>query len=192
VTTRRRAGVALLAAVLLVAGCGRAQGVTDTRRALEGAGYREVEVTLRTGGGIGVARVEAAAKDAPPTERAAEVAWATLPVRFDQLVVALGDQSASYSYEELAGRFGRRDASLDRRQVDQEVVESGLKLMLLLSGAAILSVGAVVVTGLLALRAGRRARRSVLQAEAPGSGLGAASAMAEGAAASETPDEMPS
>ena len=148
---------ALLAVVVLVAGCGRAEGVADTRRALEDSGYRDVEVILRTGGGIGVARVEAAA-GAPPAETAAGVAWTTLPVRFDQLVVALGDQTATFSYEDLAGRFGPRDSSLDGRQIDEEVVRSGLKLMLLLSGAALLSVGAVVVTGLLALKAARRAR----------------------------------
>ena len=148
---------ALVAVVLLLAGCGRAQGVADTRRVLEDSGYRDVEVILRTGGGIGVARLEAA-PGAPPAETAARVAWTTLPVRFDQLVVALGDQTAAFSYEELAGRFGPRDSSLDGRQIDEEVVRSGLKLMLLLSGAALLSVGAVVVTGLLALKAARRAR----------------------------------
>lgn len=147
---------ALLAVVLLLAGCGRAQRVADTRRGLEGAGYRDVEVILRTGGGIGVARVEAA-PGAPPAETAARVVWTTLPVRFDQLVVALGDQTAAFSYEELDGRFGPREPSLDGRQIDEEVVRSGLKLMLLLTGAALLSVGAVVVTGLLALKASRRA-----------------------------------
>ena len=154
---RVRPVLALLAVALLLAGCGRAQGVADTRRALEGSGYHDVEVILRTGGGIGVARVEVAA-GGPPADTAARVAWTTLPVRFDQLVVALGDETAAFSYEDLAGRFGPRDSSLDGRQIDEEVVRSGLKLMLLLSGAALLSVGAVVVTGLLALKAARRAR----------------------------------
>ena len=154
----KRSLVAIMAATVVLAGCGRAEGVADTRRALERAGYRDVDVTLRTGGGIGVARVEAAAADAPPTDTAAQVAWTTLPVRFDQLVVALGDQTAAFSYEDLAGRFGPRDPSLDRRQIDEQVVKSGLKLMLLLSGAALLSVGVVVVTGFMALRASRRAR----------------------------------
>nr|MDQ3640495.1 hypothetical protein [Actinomycetota bacterium] len=70
----------------------------------------------------------------------------------------LGDETAAFSYEDLAGRFGPRDSSLDGRQIDEEVVRSGFKLMLLLSGAALLSVGAVVVTGLLALKAARRMR----------------------------------
>ena len=150
--------LALLAAVLALSACGRAQGVADTRRALEESGYRDVEVTLRTGGGIGVARVEAAAAGAPPAETAAQVAWTRLPVRFDQLIVALGDQTAPFSYQDLAGRFGARHPSLDRRQIDEEVVRSGVKLMLLLSAGALLSVAAVVVTGALALRAARRAR----------------------------------
>ncbi|HWI03768.1 MAG TPA: hypothetical protein VNT52_08080, partial [Acidimicrobiales bacterium] len=143
VVTRRRLGAvpALLAlAVLVLAGCGRAAGVADTRRALEGAGYQQVDIDLRARGGIGVARVEAA-PGGPPAEMGAEVVWDTLPVRFDQLIVALGDAATAFSYEDLAGRFGPRDRSLDGKQVDEQVVRSGLHLMLLLSAGALLSVG---------------------------------------------------
>jgi hypothetical protein len=156
---RRRRLVALVACVLALAACGRAQGVADTRRALERAGYRDVDISLRTGGGIGVARVEAGAGGTPPpAEQAAEIAWSTLPVRFDQLVVVIGDGSTSFGYDDLERRFGPRDPSLDGRQVDDEVVKSGLKLMLLLTGAAVVSVGVVVALGLAAVRAAKRAR----------------------------------
>jgi hypothetical protein len=162
---RRRALVLLvLTLALALAGCGRAQGMSDTKDALGEAGYREVDVSLHTGGGIGVARVDAA-PGGPPPERAAEVAWGTLPVRFDQLVVAVGPQSESYGYEALVARFGPRDPSLDRKQIDEKVVRDGLKLMLLLSIAAILSVGVVCALGFLVLRAARRATR---QASADG------------------------
>jgi len=154
----RTALVAVAACALAVAGCGRAQAVADTRRALERAGYRDVEISLRTGGGIGVARIDAAPQGAPPADAAAEVAWDTLPVRFDQLIVAAGAEVATFSYEDLERRYGPRQSSLDGRQIDQEVVERGLKLMLVLSGAAILSVGAVVVTGAMAFKAAKRAR----------------------------------
>ena len=195
----RRVLVVLLA-IGLLAGCSRAQGVADTRRALERTGYRDVDVSLRTGGGIGVARVEAAAGTLGHGP-AAEVAWDTLPVRFDQLIVALGTETEAFSYQELAGRFGPRDPSLDGRQVDEEVVESGLRLMLLLSAGALLSVGAVVTIALLALRAGRRARshdarrrawRGARQAEGPTSGLGAASLTAEVPVESEGDEAIPS
>jgi hypothetical protein len=152
---RRAAAVALCALVL--AGCGRAEGVDDTRRALENAGYLDVEIELHAGNGIGVARVTAAS-GGPPADTAAGVVWRTLPVRFDQLIVASGDASTPFSYEELADRLGPRDPSLDGKQVDEEVVRSGLWLMLLLSAGAILSVGLVVVTGLAVIRATRRAR----------------------------------
>ena len=148
-----------LAAVLVLAGCGRAQGVVDTRRALEGAGYREVDVDLRAGSGIGVARVDAA-PDGPAPETAARVIWETLPVQFDQLIVAVGGATTPYSYEELTGRFGPRDPSLDGKQIDEQVVRSGLRLMLLLSAGALLSVGFVVVTALAVVRATKRARAS--------------------------------
>jgi hypothetical protein len=147
---------ALLACIVALGACGRAQAVADTRRGLEEAGYREVDVDLRTGGGIGVARVGAA--EGPDAQEAARVAWSTLPVRFDQLVVTVADQVTTFSYEDLERRLGPRDAALDGKQVDEEVVESGLRLMLLLSAAALVSVGAVVATGLLAVKAARRAR----------------------------------
>ena len=153
--TRRLAAVALCALVL--AGCGRAEGVEDTRRALEDAGYLEVDIELHAGSGIGVARVTAA-PGGPPADTAAERVWRTLPVSFDQLIVGLGDVDTPFSYEELTGRFGPRDPSLDGKQVDEEVVRSGLRLMLLLSAGAILAVGLVVVTGLAVIRATRRAR----------------------------------
>ncbi|HJV09091.1 MAG TPA: hypothetical protein VJ653_05400, partial [Acidimicrobiales bacterium] len=70
--TRRLAAIALCA--MVIAGCGRAEGVDDTRRALEDAGYLDVEIDLRAASGIGVARV-AAAPAGPPAERGAEVVW---------------------------------------------------------------------------------------------------------------------
>ena len=147
----------VLAAVLALAGCGRAQGVADTRTALEGAGYREVDVDLRAGSGIGVARV-GTAPGGPAPETAAKVIWETLPVRFDQLIVDVGGATTPFSYEDLTGRFGARDPSLDGRQIDEQVVRSGLKLMLLLSAGALLSVGFVVATALAVIRATKRAR----------------------------------
>ena len=149
----------LAVAVLAVAGGGRAEGVADTRRALEGAGYQQVGIDLRARSGIGVARVEAAA-GGPPADSAAEVVWDTLPVRFDQLIVALGDATTPFSYQELAGRFGPRDRALDGKPIDEQVVRSGLRLMLLLSAGALLSVGLVVVTVLAVVRATKRARAS--------------------------------
>jgi hypothetical protein len=156
-SVRRLAVAGLL--LLLLAGCGRAEGVKDTRRALEGVGYAEVEIDLRAGSGIGVARVDAA-PGGPPADIAAGVVWRTLPVRFDQLIVVMGDGSTAFSYEDLTSRFGPRGPSLDAKLVDEQVVRSGLRLMLLLSAGAILSVGLVVVTGLAVIRATKRARAS--------------------------------
>ena len=148
--------LAVVVALVALAGCGRAQGVADTRRALEGAGYREVHVDLRAGRGIGVARVDAA-PGGPAPETAARVIWETLPVSFDQLIVAVGGATTPFSYEELSGRFGPRDPTLDGKQIDEQVVRSGLRLMLLLSAGALLSVVFVVVTALAGIRAMKRA-----------------------------------
>jgi hypothetical protein len=184
---RRRSTAVMLLLVVVLTGCGRAQGVSDTEDALERAGYRDVEVSLRTGGGIGVARVEAA-PGGPPPERAAELAWRLIPVRFDQLVVAVDSQAESYGYEDLVARFGPRDPSLDRRQIDEDVVRDGLELMLLLALGALLSVGLVVALAVGALRAARRVRG---QEAGPTSGLGEGS-LTLGASETAEGDEIPS
>lgn|GEM_PF-5745800 len=189
---RRRSAVGLLALVLAlalaVAGCGRAQGVSDTEEALERAGYRAVDVTLRTAGGLGVARIDAE-PGGPPPEVAAGVAWRMVPVRFDQLVVAVGHQVEPYGYEQLVARFGPRDPSLERRQIDEDVVRDGLELMLLLGAGAVLSVGLVVALAVGAVRAARRMRPH--DDVGPTSGLGAGS-LTLGASATAEGDEIPS
>jgi hypothetical protein len=185
-----RRALVLLLPILVVVGCGRTQGVADTRRALERAGFGDVDISLRSAAGIAVATVEADGLDSPPADLAAEVVWGTLPLRFDQLVVVLRGQTAPFSYQTLAGQYGPRDPSLDRRQVDEEMVESGLELMLLLSVAGLLSVGAVVGVGLAMVRATRRRGRD--QAEGPISGLGADSATGGASAVAEGPEAIPS
>ena len=155
----RRLAVPVLMAALVLGACARVQGVADTRRALKHAGYSDVDVSLETTGVLGFVTVELSTAGAPRLERAAEVVWDTLPVRFYTLLFAVDGQSVSYTYDDLQGLFGDRDPSLDRRQVDEEVVKSGLKLMLLLTAGAVASVGVVVALGLPALRAARRVRR---------------------------------
>ena len=195
----------LALALLGLAACGRAEGVADTRRALEGAGYTEVDVGVRSGGGFDVVRVDAQGGD---PDRAAEVVWDTLPVRFDQLVVTLGPSgprsgssgsgASSYGYQTLVERFGPRDPDLDRKQLSDQVVRDGLDLMLLLALAALLSVGGVVTLGLLLLRTARRGPRPAAradQAEGPTSPPGDEEASpTAGASATEAegPEAIPS
>jgi hypothetical protein len=153
---------------LTLGGCGRVQGVAETKRALKQAGYSDVDVSLEATGGLGFATVEVSTAG-PPPERAAEVVWDTLRVRFYTLAVIVDGQITAFTYDGMEERFGPRERSLDRRQIDEEVVRSGLKLMLLLTAGAVVSVGLVVALGLLALRAGRRARRAAGQADGPAS-----------------------
>jgi hypothetical protein len=186
-------------ALLAMVGCGRAEGVADTRRALEAAGFTEVDVGVRSGGGIDVVRVDAMGGD---PDRAAEVVWDTMPVRFDQLLVTLGpsgptsgnsgSRASSYGYQTLVERFGARDLDLDRKQLSDQVVRDGLDLMLLLSLGAVLSVGGVVALGLLLLRTARRGRPD--QAEGPTSPPAAEASPTAGASATEAdgPEAIPS
>ena len=202
--TARWAVLAL--ALVALAGCGRAEGVSDTRRALEGVGFTEVDIGVRSGGGIDVVRVDALGGD---PVLAAEVVWHTLPVRFDQLVVTLGPSgpqsgdsgpsgppgsgATAYGYQSLAERFGPRDPDLDRKQLSDQVVRDGLDLMLLLTLGALLSVGGVVALGLVVLRTARRRRPG--QAEGPTSPPGDEDASpTAGASATEAegPEAIPS
>ncbi|MDQ4071130.1 MAG: hypothetical protein M3203_16915 [Actinomycetota bacterium] len=186
------ARAALAVALLVLTACGGAEGVADTRRGLEDAGYSEVDVTVRSGGGIDVVRVDTAA--GPEPERAARVVWTTLPVRFDQLVVTVGPAGDSYGYRSLVERFGPRDRSLDRKQISEQVVRDGLDLMLLLALAALLCVGGVVTLGLLVVRAARAGRPAPDdQVEGPISGLAAGSPTAgDPAAEADGPEAIPS
>ena len=194
-----RAALAGLAALTVLAtGCGRAEGVRDTRRALERAGYTQVDVTVRSGGGIDVVSVDAVGPDA---ERATQIVWTTVPVRFDQLVVSVGTFVSADSYEALVERFGPRNPDLDRRQISDQVVRDGLDLMLLLTLGAVLSVAGVVTLGLLVVRTAR-GRGTVAggeddQAVGPISGLGDAddsptAGASPAAAEAEGPEAIPS
>lgn len=187
------AGVALCG--LALAGCGGGSDFAASRRALERAGYRKVSITVRSGGGVVVARVTGSppAAGASPDD-AAETLWHTLPVRFDQLVLATVPAVPVYSYVELRARFGPRDASLDRRPPSEGSGRTRSELLaLVVLGAALAGAGLVAGT-LLIRRSLRLGRRQLDQAEGPGSALGAGapSPMAEGSAEAAEAGEIPS
>jgi hypothetical protein len=156
------ASLALCAAALT--GCRNVRGVAETRRAVEQAGYRDVAVSFGSGGGIDVVRVDAstpagsAQPGGPPDDVAAAV-WRTLPLRFDRLRVSVKGPGRTvgtvYDHGGLAAMLGPRAQGLDRRQVGDAVVTSGLKLLLVLSVAALASVGLVVAMVLLVMRTAR-------------------------------------
>lgn len=172
---RRWRPAALVALVgLALAGCSNVRGVAATRDALEEVGYRDVEVSFRSGAGIDLVRVEAVPVDgsAPDQQRvevAAGAVWRSLPMRFDRLQLAISGPGftigAVYGYDDLAALFGARAHGLDYRQVGDQVVAGGLKLVVLLSIGALLSVALVVGLALFSLRNVRR-RRSAARGEA--------------------------
>jgi len=193
---RGRRLAAILVCVLALAGCRNVHGVPETRAALERAGYRDVDVAFRSGGGIDLVRVDAVSATGELEPGAAAV-WGTLPFRFDQLHLSVEAPdrtvAATFTHERLTGLFGPRQPGLDRRQVGDEVVESGLKLMVLLSAGALLSVALVLGLTLLALCGVRRRRRSTDdQDDGDGSFPGLEDASPTAGAASEGPDSIPS
>ena len=203
-TNRPRPWPVAVACCVLLAACSGARGVPATRHALERVGYREVDVSFRSGGGIDLVRVDAVAATGDLEPGAAAV-WATLPLRFDRLHLSVDapDRAAgaTFTYEQLTALFGPRAPGLDRRQVGDEVVESGLKLVVLLSAGALLSVGLVVGLTLFAVGKVRRRRRSPAREDDQDDWDGSFPGLdndspAEGASptagASEGPDAMPS
>jgi hypothetical protein len=183
----RRVAAALAVCGLGLAGCGAQSDYPATRRALEGLGYRNVSVTVRSGGGIVVARVDARSPIDRGPDTAVETVWRTLPVRFDQLVVA---GAPVYGYDDLVARFGPRDPTLDRSRPGDAGGRTRSELLAVVTLGAVLA-GAGLVAGILLVRRGLRAGRQQMdQTEGPGSGLGAASPMADGSGAGA--GEMPS
>ena len=190
--------LALVACGLGLTGCGGAQGVSGTRGALGRAGFRGVAVTARTGGGVDVVTVHAAAGPGAGPDRAAEVVWRALPVRFDRLVVWLGPgPPSSYGYDDLATRFGARDRALDRGQIGDETGPTASRLRATLALGALLA-GAGAVAGGLLVRRGLRAGApgppggGLGHAEGPSSEVGEASPTAEASADPDGAEAMPS
>ena len=186
------AGVAVCG--LALAGCGGAASFATTRRALEQAGYRKVSITVRSGGGVVVARVDGRSADGAGPDPAAEIVWRTLAVRFDQVVLAVVPASPILRYDDLRARFGPRDPSLDQRPPAESSGRTRSELLaVVVLGAALAGAGAVAGT-LLIRRSLRMGRRQLDQAEGPGSALGAGapSPRADGSADAEEAGEIPS
>ncbi|HTJ77320.1 MAG TPA: hypothetical protein VL337_18335 [Acidimicrobiales bacterium] len=180
---------ALVLCGLGLAGCGGGADYRASRRALERAGYRSVSVTVRSGAGLVVARVDGHPPGGASPDDAAATVWRTLPVRFDQLVLDTVPAHPSYRYQDLVARFGPRDPSLDRAPT-QHTARSQL-LGVIVVGAVL--AGAGLVVGVALVRRGLRAPPEQLdQAEGSASGFGTPSPMAEGSAAADEAGEMPS
>jgi hypothetical protein len=184
---------ALVVCGLGLVGCGGGSGYASTTRALERLGYRNVSVTVRSGGGIVVARVDGRHPEGGSSpDGAAEVVWRTLPVRFDQFVLDTVPAHPLYRYQDLAARFGPRDPALDRSRPAPGSGRTRSELLGVVVLGAVFA-GAGLVAGTVLIRRGLRAgRRQLGQAEGPASGFGTPSPIADGSDTAEEAGEMPS
>jgi hypothetical protein len=112
----------LAVAALLLGGCDTATGYVGTLLELDRAGIHNPSISS-SGDEVALAYDSTVPSEELTGEedRAAEVIWRHLPLRFSTLEVdPRRDEPRTYSREELEGRFGPRPARLDKGQGDIE------------------------------------------------------------------------
>ncbi len=167
----RRPGAALVVALVglvALAACSTVRGLLDTERALERAGYTQVDVGFSSANGFD--QVEVGLVPAPTelsevdaddeAERAAEVVWTVFPLRFDLLRIELLESSdgavSTFTYGEMDELFGPRDPALDEKALGDDVVRTGVGIAVVLAVGGLLFLGALVLAVVLIVRASRR------------------------------------
>lgn len=165
---RRRSGSVLIALAVLagitLGGCRTVEGSLDLERALEQAGYTEVDVSPFSGSlsHLEVSLVPASEEGGPEgqADQAAGIVWTVFPLRFEHLTVEVrtsgGRVAQPYSYDEMTTRFGPRRPSLDRREMRDEVAKVAVGVTAALVGAAVLVVAGSAVAVALMVRSHRR------------------------------------
>jgi hypothetical protein len=132
--------IAVLALVaLLLAGCGVLNAALDMSGRLGRDGFQDSSVQLNTRNGRDVVEVEFSGhrtlRGEAAIDRAAEIVWDELPLRFDEIVVTGGRDSFSYERRSLEAALGLRNPELDRRSIGQEI------------GGGFATVGIIVLAG---------------------------------------------
>lgn len=131
----RAAFAATLALTLTLSGCRPLPTAGATRTALETVGYQAVAVEPRTtsqGSRLDV-RVSAPTAEEGEAGKVAGVVWTTVPFRFDRLDVTVdapgGLRRETFTYAQLAERYGPRLEELDRRDYGEEVATLTRRLL---------------------------------------------------------------
>ena len=130
-----------------------------TRAALATAGYQVEAISPHMGrGGAEVdVQVTSSTNEEGETGTVAGIAWTTVPFRFHRLNVTVdqphGPQQETFTYAQLADRFGPRLPGLDRRDYGQDV---GSLTTGLLAGVTLPALVLVAGLGYSVLRSGRR------------------------------------
>ena len=143
---------AAVALALALPGCRPLPTAGATRAALTTAGYQveAIEPHMGRGGAELDVTVASTTSEEGETGTVAGVAWTTVPFRFRRLNVTVdqphGPQRETFTYTELADRFGPRLPGLDRRDYGREVASLTNGLL-----AAVALPAIVVVAGLGAL-----------------------------------------
>jgi hypothetical protein len=150
----------LLAVALLLSGCDTATGYVGTLLELDRAGIHNPSINS-SGDEVTLAYDSTVPSDQLSREedRAAEVIWRHLPLRFSTLEVdPRRDEPRSYSREELEGRFGPRPARLDQGQgdIEQDLRNTWRNVIRAFAIGLVVLLALVVLVIVLVVRAVRR------------------------------------
>ncbi len=151
---------ALVAAIVIVGGCGLIGSVVTTTTGLQHAGFSSVKVGLNAVASGRNAVDVSVTVDATPSERAAETAarvvWNDLHEHFDELDLTVHGRGPAlarhYRFGDLVTLFGPRNPAWDRTSVTSSVRNLGFGVTIGLAAVAAL----VVVIILLVVRRRRR------------------------------------
>jgi len=110
---------------LLLAGCGALSTALDMAGRLGREGFSDAKVELNSRNGRDTVEVafsgHRSLQGDPAIDRAAEIVWDELPLRFDELVVTTGGDSFSMERPDIEAAFGPRKPALDERSIGQEI-----------------------------------------------------------------------
>src|SRR4051794_15871001 len=152
----KRALAALAVVAMLVAGvsCGTVRSTVATLRALDDAGYDNINVRLNSDSGFDTVVVRASGGPSEdPVGKAAGIVWTTFKLHLDQVDVNIGGQRQLFTRGDLEERFGPRPAGYDK-----SLARDVARTFAIVGVAVLVVAGIVVVIVVWAVRRGRRKR----------------------------------
>lgn len=148
---------------LLLAGCGALSTALDMSGRLGRDGFQDCSVQLNSSNGRDIVEVTFAGhrtlRGEPAIDRAAEIVWDELPLRFDEIVVTGGRDTFSMQRQDVEAAYGPRNPALDKRGIGQEIGGSFATVGIIVLIVVVVGTGLLVWLVVWLVRRDRRRRR---------------------------------